>query len=73
MLVCYHEALALYRAHEIDPLDLANAIRPFAILKRAAGKAEEARPLCEEARELHTAIDVQVAVAECSARFARLN
>jgi tetratricopeptide (TPR) repeat protein len=47
---CYHEALALYRAHKTDPLELANAIRPFAILKEATGKPEEARPLWEEAK-----------------------
>jgi len=71
--LCYHEALALYRAHKTEPLDLANAIRPLAILKEATKKAEEARPLWEEARELYTAVNVQVAVAECSARLARLN
>ena len=71
--LCYHEALALYRAHETDPLDLANAIRPLAILKEATGKAEEARPLWEEARELCMAVNVQEAVAECAARLARLN
>ncbi len=43
---CYHEALALYRSHErTPPLDLANAIRPLAILKDDAGEVEEARRL----------------------------
>jgi tetratricopeptide (TPR) repeat protein len=71
--LCYHEALALYRAHKPDPLDLANAIRPLAILKEATGKTAEARPLWQEAKELYTAVNVPVAVAECSARLARLN
>jgi tetratricopeptide (TPR) repeat protein len=70
---CYQEALALYRAGTADPLDLANAIRPFAILKEATGKPDEARPLWEEARELYAAVNVQVAVDECSARLARLS
>jgi tetratricopeptide (TPR) repeat protein len=70
---CYQEVLQLYRAHKTDPLDLANAIRPFAILKEATGKAEAARSLWEEARELYTAVNVQVAVAECSAHLARLS
>ena len=35
---CYDEALALYRSNErTAPLDLANAIRPLAILKEGAG------------------------------------
>jgi tetratricopeptide (TPR) repeat protein len=71
--LCYHEALALYRANEAAPLDLANAIRPFAILKEATGKAEEARPFWEEARELYAAVNVQEGVAECARRLARLN
>jgi tetratricopeptide (TPR) repeat protein len=71
--LCYLEALALYRAHEPDPLDLANAIRQFAILKEATGKAEEARPLWQETRELYMAVNVQVGAAECSAHLSRLN
>jgi tetratricopeptide (TPR) repeat protein len=70
---CYHEALALYRGHEHAPLDLANAIRPLAIRKEAVGEAEAARRLWEEARDLYEAAKVQVAVAECSARLARLS
>ncbi len=71
---CYHEALALYRSHEgTPPLDLANAIRPLAMLKDAAGEVEEARRLWEEARDLYEAVSVREGVAECSARLARLS
>lgn len=50
---CYHEALTLYRSQErVFPLDLANALRPLAILKESQGQVEEARRLWEEARDL---------------------
>jgi tetratricopeptide (TPR) repeat protein len=70
--LCYGEVLTLYRAHEPNPLDLANALRPLAILREATGQAEEARRLWEEARKLYMAVNVQAAVAECSVRLARL-
>jgi tetratricopeptide (TPR) repeat protein len=69
---CFNEALALYRSHEHAKLDLANAIRPLAILKDAVGDVEAARLLWEEARDLYEAASVPQGVAECSARLARL-
>ena len=67
-------AVALYRSHERTlPLDLANAIRPLAILKDDAGEVEEARRLWEEARDLYAAVNVREGVAESSARLARLS
>lgn len=71
--VCYNEALGLYRSHKATaPLDLANAIRPLAILKEAAGEEDEARRLWLEARDLYQVVGVSAGVAECSARLARL-
>ena len=71
---CYNEALAIYRGDERTPsLDLANAIRPLAILKDDAGSVEEARRLWEEARSLYAAANVRAGVEESSARLARLN
>jgi len=71
---CYREALALYRAHAAAPtLDLANAVRPMAILEDEAGRVEEARRLWAEARDLYAAADVREGVAETSRRLARLN
>ncbi len=71
---CYREALAIYRDHEqTNPLDLANAIRPLAILKDRAGDVDEAIRLWEEARDLYAAVDVGAGVAESSARLARLS
>jgi tetratricopeptide (TPR) repeat protein len=70
---CYDEALALYRSSErTAPLDLANAIRPLAILKEGAGDVEEARRLWTEARVIYAAVNVEEGVRECSARLERL-
>ena len=53
---CYREAIELYRGNvSCTPLDLANAIRPLAML--------------EEARALYASVDVQAGVAECSERI----
>lgn len=71
---CYLESLALYRSQAgVSPLDLANAIRPLAILKHDAGKAEEAGRLFEEAMGLYAAANVQEGVGECSSRLKQLN
>ena len=70
---CYHEALSIYRSHaETLPLDLANTIRPLAILKETAGEFEEATRLWTEARDLYAAVNVSQGVAESSRRLARL-
>ena len=43
---CYVEALSIYRGHAHPrPLDLANAIRSFAVLKDENGEAEESQRL----------------------------
>jgi tetratricopeptide (TPR) repeat protein len=53
---CYVEALAIYRRHEnTRPLDLANAIRSFAVLRDEAGGTEEAQSLWQEAHDLYVA------------------
>ena len=70
---CYVEALTIYRNDEhTEPLDLANAIRPLAILKDNAGEVEEAMQLCAEARDLYAAANVPEGVAESSRRLTRL-
>ncbi len=67
---CYDEALALYRGDQrTAALDLANAIRGFALLKDGRGDVEEGRRLWEEARTLYLAVGVQAGVEECSARL----
>ena len=70
---CYEEALVIYRANkETQPLDLANTIRPFALLKENAGETEEAKRLWAEARDLYAASNIKEGVAECSRRLTRL-
>lgn len=70
---CYAEALAIYRGEpETTPLDLANAVRPFALLKENAGEKEEAKRLWAEARDLYAASNIQQGVAECSRHLQRL-
>jgi hypothetical protein len=54
-------------------LDLANAIRPLAILKETTGDAAAARRLWEEARDLYAAAGIAAGVTECTARLARLD
>ena len=70
---CYDEALSIYRRdNETLPLDLANTIRPFALLKENAGEVEEAKRLWAEARDLYAVANVAQGVAESSRRLARL-
>jgi len=65
---CYREALSLYRdLPDVGPVDLANAIRPLALLLESQGKSGEARSLFEEARGLYATGGVQAGVAECEA------
>jgi tetratricopeptide (TPR) repeat protein len=70
----YLEAIAIYRANpNTKPLDLANAIRPFAKLNEDMGKVAEARRLWAEARDLYATAGVSQGVAESSRRLTRLN
>jgi len=70
---CYVEALSIYRRHENrKPLDLANAIRSFAVLKDEVGAAEAAKHLWQEAHDLYVALNATAGVAESAARLALL-
>lgn len=69
----YEEALKIYREHtETPPLDLANALRGFAILKGAVGEKEKAKSLWREARSLYGSVNVQAGVEESEIQIARL-
>ena len=71
---CYEEALEVYRSHEqTSTLDLANAVRPFALLKEHAGAIEEAKQLWAEARDLYATANVREGVKECSRHLSILN
>jgi tetratricopeptide (TPR) repeat protein len=70
---CYVEALSIYRQHEDrKPLDFANAIRSFAVIKDEAGALEEAERLWQEAHDLYVSVEVWQGVAESTARLALL-
>jgi tetratricopeptide (TPR) repeat protein len=70
----YQEALNLYRAHaSTAPLDLANTLRGFALLRQESGQNNEARQLWSEARDLYQSVNVQAGVAESTRRLAQLN
>jgi tetratricopeptide (TPR) repeat protein len=70
---CFVEALSIYRGNELTrPLDLANAIRGFAVLKDYVGADAEAIALWQEAHDLYVAVNVASGVAESAARLARL-
>jgi transposase len=60
------------RGHRQAPLDLANAIRGFALLAADAGETERATSLWQEARRLYDAASVQRGVQESDAQIERL-
>jgi tetratricopeptide (TPR) repeat protein len=69
----FREALEIYRAHpETPPLDLANALRGYALLQEELGEKQEAVALWREARELYAAVNVQAGVDEGDRRIERL-
>ena len=70
---CYVEALSIYRGHEDRrPLDLANAVRSFAVLKDEGGATQEAQNLWQEAHDLYVSVNVPAGIAESAARLALL-
>src|SRR5437763_8837875 len=70
---CYVEALSIYRRHErTRPLDLANAIRSFAVLKDEVGATEQSQRLWQEAHDLYVGLNVSAGLAESAARLALL-
>ncbi len=67
---CYCEALRIYREHrETPPLDLANALRGWALLKEAVGEIREARAQWQEAGEIYAELHVEAGVVESKRRM----
>jgi tetratricopeptide (TPR) repeat protein len=65
----YAEALILYRsAPDVPPLDLANLLRPLAMLKETIGEPEAAARAWAEAGALYAEAGVDAGVAECARR-----
>lgn len=71
---CYDESLAIYRAHrESPPLDVANALRGYALLKSQIGAIQESARLWQEAGALYESLGVEAGVAESKAQIAQLS
>lgn len=69
----YREALEIYRSHkETPPLDLANTLRGYALVKSSTGDAEEATRLWREAGGLYASVGVEAGVVESKAQIERL-
>jgi hypothetical protein len=67
------EALEIYRSNlNTKILDLANTIRPYAILSERLGDFKAATLLWQEARTLYGSLRVAAGVSECDARLAQL-
>jgi tetratricopeptide (TPR) repeat protein len=70
---CYREALAIYRADaHTGRLDLANTLRPFAILQKRLGIKAEAIALWTEARNIYVELKIREGVAEGDMQLAML-
>ena len=70
----YAEALEIYRGQEdTPPLDLANAIRGFALLKEGVGDRTQALSLWREARDLYELNGIQAGVSESNRRMGLLS
>ena len=70
---CYEEALTIYGdANAPRPLDLANAIRGYALLKVRLGDPKESARLWRRAGELYESVGVESGVAESKAQIASL-
>jgi tetratricopeptide (TPR) repeat protein len=62
----YQQALNLYRRlPDVSVLDLANALRPYALLRERLGDVEAATPLWREARMHYLSAGIAAAVEEC--------
>jgi tetratricopeptide (TPR) repeat protein len=70
----YAEALAIYRAQpDTGKLDLANTLRPYALLMESLGNHTAAREMLTEARDLYAALNLQVGVDEANRRLTLLH
>ena len=68
---CYVEALSIYRGHaQTRSLDLANAVRSFAVLKDEIEPRKDSQLLWREAYDLYVALNAPAGVAESAARLA---
>jgi tetratricopeptide (TPR) repeat protein len=67
----YEEALELYRGNlHTKLLDLANTVRPYALLHEKLGNHETAKTLWQEARNLYASLRIEPGVSECDNHLA---
>jgi len=70
---CYEEALSLYRTlNDCPTLDLANALRPMALLLEKCGEIDAAQNHWQEAKDLYAVVGVSAGVTECSKHLGNL-
>jgi tetratricopeptide (TPR) repeat protein len=69
----YEECLELYRSNlDTKFLDLANTLRPYALLNEEQGNLALATMLWEEARSLYASLRIDAGVSECDAHLSHL-
>jgi tetratricopeptide (TPR) repeat protein len=69
----YEEALQPYRSNlNTRLLDLANTVRPYALLHEMTGDMTSARPLWQEARNLYASLRIEAGMEECDRHIANL-
>lgn len=70
----YEEALELFRSNlNTKLLDLANTVRPYALLHEKLDNLEAAVELWREARVLYASLRIDPGVSECSTHLAKLS
>jgi tetratricopeptide (TPR) repeat protein len=70
----YEESLEIYRSNlNTKLLDLANAVRPYALLNEASGNLDLAKQLWQEARNLYSSLRIEEGVRECDAHLTQLS
>lgn len=70
---CCEEAVQIRRGEEgTPPLEMANTLRPLALIREAEGRTAEAAALWEEAATLYAAAGVESGVRESRAHLAAL-
>ncbi len=69
----YEESLEIYRNNlDTKLLDLANTVRPYALLNEKLGDLEAATQFWHEARNLYTSLRINDGVRECESHLVAL-
>ncbi len=70
----YEQALELYR-NDLNTklLDLANTVRPYALLNEEQGNFSLAKVLWQEARNLYGSLRIEAGVSECDGHISQLS